>query len=430
MSQNPWQSPISPGISWYEASIGDRPRYAPLGGDCTCDVVIVGGGFSGLSAALHLAKAGVDVVLIEAHRFGDGASGRNGGQLGTGQRAGVLALEKQYGFERSKALFNLAEDAKRNLHEVAADAGFNYDFMQGQLTPMHRQRFENAERTDIDALNDRYDYPHISWLNRDEMAARLGSKHYFGGSRDQGTGHIHPLKYLVGLVTAAAKAGAILHEETPALEIQADHKIIVKTARGQIVAKMGLLAMNAHHNNLEKQTSRHVMPIQSFIAATKPLPENSSVIPGGEAVDDSRFVVRYFRKTADNRLLFGGREIYSSGKPGDIAAGVRRQMLEVFPALRDVEFSHAWGGSVAITMPRMPYIRQVRPGLWSVGGFSGHGVMMSAYCGKLVAEKFLGHSAQLDLLAQLKITPFPGGQALRNPLLFLAMTWYSMLDRI
>ncbi len=428
--QNHHQSPISPGISWYEASVEDRPQYAPLDGDVSCDVVIVGGGFTGISCAYHLAKAGTNVVLIEAHRLGDGASGRNGGQLGSGQRAGVLELEKQYGFERSKALWDMAEDAKNNLHEMAKIGGFEIDYSSGQLTPMHKKRYEKDERDHIEAVSTRYGYDQLGWLNQNEMARRLGSAHYYGGALDAGTGHIHPLKYLIGLAKTAANAGAKLYEQTHALKVQANRKIRVETTHGVITADKCLLALNGYHGDIEKQTAKNVMPIQSFIGATGPLPIDTEILPGGEAVDDSRFVVRYFRKSKDNRLLFGGRETYSNGNPGNIEAGIRRQMVEVYPALKNTPITHAWGGSVAITLPRMPYVREVEPGLWSAGGYSGHGVMLSNYSGRLLAEKFLGKSPQLDLLSELKITPFPGSRSMRTPLLFAAMTWYSLIDKI
>ncbi len=427
---NPWQSPISPGISWYEANLVERPQYAPLDGNHTCDVAIVGGGFTGLSAAYHLALAGTNVILIESHRMGDGASGRNGGQMGSGQRAGVIEQEKLFGFERSKALWDMAEDAKANLHHVASEGDFDSDYCPGQLTPMHKRRFEAEERDHIEAVADRYGYDQLSWLDRDEMAKRLGSTHYFGGSRDTGTGHIDPMKYVVGLAKTALKAGAELHEQTSAVKIRHGEKIVIETDKGTITADKCLLALNGYHDDLEDKTARHVMPIQSFIGATEPLPADTAVIPGREAVDDSRFVVRYFRKSKDNRLLFGGREIYSSSNGGNIEQGIRHQISEIYPELHDIPITHAWGGSVAITMQRMPYVREVKPGLWSAGGYAGHGVMLSNYTGRLIAEKFLGGSEQLDILSQLEISAFPGGKLMRSPLLFAAMTWYSLLDRI
>jgi len=430
MSETKYQSPISPGRSWYEDSCGERPQYDPLDGDVSCDVVIVGGGFCGLSAALVLAEAGTNVVVLEAHRLGDGASGRNGGQMGSGQRAGILDLEKDLGFERAKALWDLAEDAKRSLLSVAERHGFETDYMPGQLTPMHKQRYEQEAREEAEALNDRFGYDKISYLDAKEMSAALGSTGYFGGTRDDGTGHIHPMKYLVGLAKAASDAGARLCEQSSVTSISRDSKFRIKTVRGTVTADRCILALNGYHADLRPELAAHVLPLQSFIGATEPLGRNSPVLPGKHAVDDSRFVVRYFRKTADNRLLFGGREAYGAATPTNIEATIRKQITEIYPDLADVKLTHAWGGSVGITMPRMPYVRELEPGLWSAGGFSGHGVMMSNYTGRLIAEQFLGGSGQLKLLTDLKIPAFPGGTLLRNPLKVLALTWYALLDRI
>ncbi|MEM8750677.1 MAG: FAD-binding oxidoreductase [Pseudomonadota bacterium] len=430
MSDTLYQSPISPGVSWYEASCGERPTYAPLSGDVTCDVVIVGGGFCGLSAALELARAGTRVVLLEAHRVGDGASGRNGGQMGSGQNKDAVALEKSLGFERAKALWDMAEDAKKTLLQTAKREGFDPDFMPGQLTPMHRKRYENEVREEVEVLNTRFGYSDVEYLDREQMASALGSEAYFGGSRDSGTGHIHPMKYVIGLAAAAAKAGATIHEKSAATKITRGAKIRVETGHGTVTAERCLLALNGYHSDLRRELARHVLPIQSFIGATVPLGHNSPVLPSGEAVDDSRFVVRYFRKSKDGRLLFGGREAYGSATPGDIEKTIRKQITDIYPDLADVEITHRWGGNVAITRPRMPYVRELEPGLWTAGGFSGHGVMMANHTGRMIAQRFLGQSDQIKLLEELKIPAFPGGKLLRNPLKIMALTWFAMLDRI
>ena len=427
----PWQSPISPGISWYEATVGERPEYAPLDGSVETDVAIVGGGFTGLQAAYNLAKKGVNVVLIEAHRFGDGASGRNGGQLGTGQRAEAETLEEELGYQRARALFDLAENAKRHLLDFAAAQGIDIEYVPGQLNVSHKTSYEKEFRDHVEIAATRYNYPHMQFMDRAETEERVGSKRYHFGIKDVGTGHIHPMKLLVGIARAAKAAGASLHEKTPALKIErAGGKAVVTTAKGTIRADKALIACNAYIGDLEPKTAAHVMPIRSFIGATPVLDKFPSVIPGGEAIADTRFVVRYFRKTRDGRLLFGGREAYTADNPNDISVHIRRQIAEIYPELRDIEITHAWGGSVGITMPRKPYVREVMPGITSIGGYSGHGVMLSNYCGKLYAEEATGGSAELDHLKALKIPAFPGGPRFRSPLLFLALTWYSQRDKL
>jgi len=200
----PYQSPISPGRSWYEDSVSDRPRHPRLDGSVQADVLVVGGGFTGLSAALHLAASGVRVVLLEAARLGDGASGRNGGQFGTGHRVWPEDLEASVGLERSRRLFALAEEAKTHLHEMMATHGIDADYRPGQISLVHKRRYVDEFRRHAAILRDRYDYPHAAFMDRAETAERLGSPAYHAGVRDTGTGHLHPMKLLVGTARAAA----------------------------------------------------------------------------------------------------------------------------------------------------------------------------------------------------------------------------------
>lgn len=425
-----WQSPIAPGVSWYQDTVAERPTYPAMDGSRTADVAIIGGGFTGLQAAYTLARAGISVTLIEAHRFGDGASGRNGGQFGTGQRAWPDELEEKIGFERSKALFDLAENAKHYVLDFARDNQIDMEFLPGQLNVSHKRAYEKSYRDSVDAMTGRYGYEQIAFMEKAETADRLGSSHYHCGVRDTGTGHIHPLKLLVGLARAAKAAGADIFEMTPATAIrQSGGKTLIETHTGTITAIRVLIATNAYIGNLEPVTAAHVMPIRSFIGATAPLDEFPSIIPDKEAVADSRFVVRYFRKTPDNRLLFGGREAYTADSPRDISKHIRKQIAEIYPALGNVEMTHAWGGSVGITMTRQPFVREVMPGVLSIGGYSGHGVMLSNYCGKLYADMVINKDKALDQFAALDVPSFPGGASLRAPLLFLALTWYALRDR-
>ena len=425
-----YRSPIAPGISWYEATVADRPEYGRLYGSRTADVAIVGGGFTGLQAACRLAEGGADVVLIDAARFGDGASGRNGGQLGTGHRTWPEDHAQALGFAEAKALFRLAEDAKAHLLDFARRHAIEIDYRPGQMSVVHKSRYVDDYRRHADVMAERYDYPHIRFMDREETARRLGSDRYLAGIRDTGTGHIHPLKLLVGTARAAAQAGAALHEHTPATEIRSERgRVSVATPAGTITAERALVACNAYIGGLEPVTAAHVMPIRSFIGATVPLEESLGVLPGGESVDDSRFVVRYFRRSIDGRLLFGGREAYTADNPRDISRHIGRQIGELYPALAEVEITHAWGGSVGITVPREPFVREVMPGVTSIGGFSGHGVMLSNYTGRLYGESLLGNRDLLEPLKALDIPRFPGGRRFAKPLLLLAMTWFALRDR-
>lgn len=426
-----WQSPIAPGISWYQSTVTERPEYPALDGSKAVDVAIVGGGFTGLQAAYNLATAGLSVVVIEGCRIGDGASGRNGGQMGTGQRWYPEELEAELGYERSKALFDLAENAKKYVLSFAETHGVDMEFMPGQMNVSHKPGHDKEYQRTAEIAATRYGYPHLAYMDGKETAARVGSKRFFCGVRDSGTGHIHPLKLIVGLARAARAAGADIHEMTKASSIrQSGGKTLIETPTGTITADKVLIATNAYIGNLEPVTAAHVMPIRSFIGATVPLDKFPSIIPGSESIADSRFVVRYWRRTRDGRLLFGGREAYTSDTPRDISTHIRRQIAEIYPELQDIEITHGWGGSVGITMPRKPFAREVMPGVISIGGYSGHGVMLSNYCGKLYADIVTGKGRELDHLLDLKIPPFPGGAKLRSPMLFLALTWYALRDRL
>lgn len=409
--------------------MGERPEYGALDGSQSCDVLIIGGGFTGLSAAYHLAVKGLSVVLLDQARFGDGASGRNGGQLNTGQRGWVEDFEALLGFERSKALFDMAEDAKAHLMRFAKDHAIDIEYRVGQIDGIHAKKYIKDYQAHPENMA-RYGYPHLTYLSAADTARHIGSPFYLGSLRDSATGHIHPLKLLVGTAKVAASAGAKLYENTKVTALKTNAGLVVATTgTGTITAKKALLAVNAYGGKLEPVSAAHVMPIGSFIGATEPLGADTTVIPGGESVSDSRFVVRYFRKTADNRLLFGGREVYTAGSPAEIESGVRKQVSEIYPALADIKFSHAWGGYVGITMPRHPFVREVMPNVTSIGGYSGHGVMMANYAGRLYAETLTGNDDRLRLLRDLKVPPFPGGRRFRTPLLFMALSWFALRDR-
>ncbi len=430
MSERPYQSPISPGRSYYEDSVAARPRHPPLQGDASADVAIIGGGFTGLSAAVHLARAGVSTILLEAHRLGDGASGRNGGQFGTGNRLWPEEIEPQIGLERSRLLFALAQEAKQHVLDFAAEHAIEADIAAGQLSVIHRRRFADDYRRHADRMAEAYDYPHLSWHAPSGLAPLLGSTAYHGGLRDAGTYHLNPLKLLIGTARAAQAAGARLHEDTHVDRIRRTGSgFALDTPHGIVTASRVLMATNAHGGTLDAAAAAHIMPIRSYMVATQPLDDPQSVLPGGEAVDDSRFVVRYFRKSADGRLLFGGREAYMSGD-GDIAGPILRQIAEIYPHLAATGVTHAWGGSVGITMTRMPYVAVPQPGLTVLGGFSGHGVMLSNYFGRLYAQAVCGGEDRLLAYRDLRVPAFPGGHRFRNPLLFLAMSWFSLRDRL
>ena len=413
--------------SWYAATAHTMPDHPPLRGERRADVCIVGAGYSGLSAALHLRERGYDVVVLEAHRVGWGASGRNGGQLGSGQRVGQGELETSLGVGKARLLWELAEDSKAIVKSLIARYAIDCDLRPGVLEAMHRPRFEREMREEVVLLNDRYDYPYIRFVDCDEIRVMVASDGYHSGALDTDAAHLHSLNYALGLAGAALEAGAKIHERSRVTRVTEGR---VETAEGAVVAPHILLACNGYLCGLEGSVAKRVMPINNFIAATEPLPDPAAIIRDDVAVCDSRFVVNYFRLSRDGRLLFGGGENYGYRFPADIAAKVRKPMLEVFPQLADTKIDYAWGGTLAITMDRLPHFARPAPGILSVSGYSGHGVGMATLAGKLASEAIAGQAERFDILANIPRPRFPGGAALRAPLLTLAMLWYGLRDRL
>jgi len=428
--------------SLYAAAPDAMPAFPRLEEDVRTDVAIIGGGYTGLSAALHLAEAGIDAVVVEANSVGWGASGRNGGQLHSGQRRDQDWLEAKLGRDEARALWRLAEEAKALTLDLIARHRIDCDWRPGLIEAVHKARLVADERAYVGKLRDEYGYAAVDWLDRDAVAAATGTPHYFGGRVDRGAGHLDPLRFARGLARAASAAGARIFEGTSALGIARDaatgFRIACRssgrngTAEATVSAGIVLLAGNGYLAGIDPEAEARVMPIDNYILATAPIGAGrpGGLIPGGEAVSDSRFVVYYFRPTRDGRLVFGGGETYSLKPPRDLAGFVRRHMRRVYPQLGDVRIDHAWGGTLAITLNRLPLIRRLRPGVYAAAGYSGQGVALAPFAGKVIADAIRGDPARLDRFAALPVPPFPGGRLLRYPALVAGMTWYALRDRL
>lgn len=417
--------------SWYAATATESPRTAPLSGEVRADVCVVGAGYTGLSAALHLAERGYDVVLLEAHRAGFGASGRNGGQLGSGQRQEQDTLEQMLGRDDARKLWHLAEEAKQLVRGLIDKHAIDCHLRPGIASTGFRRSEVDHMHAYVDLLQDSYGYDQIEALDRDAMHAICPSPAYVGGLLDRGAGHLHPLNFALGLARAATAAGVRLHEKSPVQNITTGPQTLVETDHGKVQADHVILACNGYLGGLNTQVARRVMPINNFVIATEPLGEDTArVLTRDIAVADSKFVINYFRLSHDGRLLFGGGESYGYKFPRDIAALVRKPMRQIFPHLADVPIEYAWGGTLAITMKRLPYLARVAPNILSASGYSGHGVGTATHAGMLMAKAIAGHAEGFDTMARIPSSPFPGGPALRTPLLTLAMTWFALRDRL
>ncbi|WP_099558706.1 NAD(P)/FAD-dependent oxidoreductase [Hartmannibacter diazotrophicus] len=416
--------------SWYAASAGAIPSHPPLIGDVAADVAIIGGGFAGLGAALRLAERGRKVVLLEANKIGWGASGRNGGQIHPGQRRDPDWMAERLGEDAARELLRLADFAREHQRELIARHDIDCDLCDGLIEAVHRKRDLDHVYRHGEHLTKKWGLGPYQPLDAAQIAAKLGTDAYFGGLVDPTGGHLHPLKYALGLARAAVQAGAILHEQSRVLSIDHGDKVRLKTKGGSVTADLLLMAGNGYLNSLDADLESRILPLNNFVLATEPLPEGLDLIPGNEAAADTRNVVYYWRMTPDRRLLFGGGETFGTTFPADIKAFVRRHMLKIYPQLKETGITHAWGGTLGITVNRLPYLARPKPNVFVTAGFSGQGVMMAPFAGHLAAEAMAGLSEGFDAFSRLPCPPFPGGKLLRLPTQVAAMTFFALLDRL
>lgn len=418
--------------SYYVATAKGMEAHPRLEGDVRADVCVVGAGYTGLSAALHLAERGYKVVILEAKRIGWGASGRNGGQVGTGQRKEQDELEARHGKDTARLLWDLAEEAKATVHSLIKTHNIECDLKPGILHVAHKASlapwcFEFAEKLSRD-----YGYDQITPLSRTDLSAHIGSPVYHGGYLDKGGAHLHPLNYALGLARAAKDKGVQFYECSRVRRLESGAPAKLHTMTGHVVADHVVLACNGYLEGLEPRIAGHIMPINNYIIATEPLGDEraKSLIPNDVAVADTKFVIDYFRLSPDKRLLFGGGETYRRALIEDVPDFVRPYMLRVFPQLADVRIDYGWGGTLAVTMGRMPHFGRTAANIYFAQGYSGHGVAMATLGGKLIAEALAGTAERFDVFASLPTPRFPGGTLLRSPGFVLGMMYYALRDRL
>ena len=418
--------------SYYAATTPAVERGHPLAGRERADVCIVGAGFTGISAALHLAERGYSVIVLEAERVGWGASGRNGGQVGSGMRESMDELERTVGPSRVEVLWTLCEEAKAIIVDRIARHGIECDWRPGNVLASTRERYMGWIEAEAEFCHRRFGYRGYRILSRAEIREEVASECYVGGRMDAGGGHLHPLRFVLGMAAAAMGAGARIFEGSRVERIRWNRPAEVSTAEGVVFAEHVVLAGNAHLGRLEPRIESRIMPIVNYQLATEPLGEQRarSLVRSGACVHSTKFVVDYYRCTADHRLLFGGGETWSDREPDDLDGFVRRYMLLVFPQLADVRIDHAWSGRLAITMNRLPHVGRLAPNGFFAHGFSGHGVALTQIAGKLIAEAVAGTAERFDVMAGLRHRPFPGGRRLRHPLLVLGMLYSVLRDKL
>jgi len=416
--------------SYYAASANPAPDYPPLTGEIEADVCVIGGGMAGCSTALHLAERGYRVVLLEGHRIGWGASGRSGGQALAGFASGQQTLVKQVGAEAAHRMWDISVEALDLLRDLVERYSIECDLHWGTMLAALKPRQRAALLEEFDETRTVYGYEHLEFLEREQVEAILATKRYCAALLDRRSGHLHPLNYTLGLAAAARTHGVTIYEETGVKEIRPSDPARVITAHGSVRAKFVALCCNAYIGPLSSQLRARIMPVGTYIIATEPLGEERirALMRENIAVSDVNFVLDYFRRSADHRLLFGGRVSYSGLNGIATERATRRRMLRVFPQLADVRTEYAWGGYVDITMNRAPDFGRLAPNVYYLQGFSGHGIALSTIAGKLIAEVVSGHAERFDLFTKLEHRNFPGGPLFRTPTLVLAMMWYRLKD--
>jgi gamma-glutamylputrescine oxidase len=418
---------------FYEASAGAAARFAPLLGEQSTDVCVIGGGLSGLAAALELRERGYSVVLLESHAIGAGASGRNGGQVGSGQRLDVMDLEQCFGLSQARTLWNMAEEAKAIIARRIEEHAIECHWRAGNLMAITRQSLVADAYRETEYLHHRYDYDRLQMLDMGQMHRRVSSTEYVAGCLDHGGGHLHPLLYVRGLARAAHDAGVDIYEQSPALRLQWGARNTVITPQGVVQAGHVLLCCNGYlDETLEPRIARRIASIVCHQIATESLGAERAraLIVDDCCVYSSKRVLDYFRLSHDHRLIFGGGQNYLRVPSGDSAASVRRCMLDVFPQLHDVRIDYTWSGRVCITMDRMPEFGRVGSNGWFVHGFSGHGVALSQLAGRLLAEAVAGSAERFDVFAKMPHRTFPRSAWLRQPLLAAGLMWQLLRDRL
>jgi gamma-glutamylputrescine oxidase len=458
--------------AWYETTVHRDAPLPPAEDGARCDVAVVGGGLAGLSAALELAQRGLSVRLLEAARLGGGASGRNGGQVILGLACEIDVIEAQQGLATARQVFDMTREAvallRQHVEQHAPDAHWQPGFLSVAGTARHAA----ALRRWADRMR-RVHGQELSDIPPSELRGWIDSPRFHSAVHDPVSGHVNPLRLALGLAKAAQAAGARLHEDSPVMAMTpapASTCWALHTPAGLVHAEHVLLAGNVtlgewlrpHASSAAlpapdpataaalARLAARIMPVGTYVACTEPVAPSTwqRLLPTRAAVCTTDFVLDYFRPTEDHRLLFGGGVSYSTRSPADMGALLRRQIVRTFPELAATPITHAWGGFVDITMNRAPDFGRLGERLpklqraahmvpaqanplervYHLQGFSGHGVALTLLGGRLVAEAIAGDAGRLDVFSRLRHRPFPGGEALRTPLLVLGMAWYRLRD--
>jgi len=425
--------------SYYAATALRDRGFGSLQSNVECDVAVVGGGLAGLSAAIELADRGYSVVVLEARQVGWGASGRNGGQVIAGLACEQTVIEQQLGAAASRQVWNMTLEALRLIGERRERFEIDCDWRSGYLSVAVGARKARELQAWQAHMERSYDYA-TQWIAPADLPKWIASPRFHSGVHDPLGGHLHPLKYSLGLARAAASLGVRIHEESAVTGIEPGSTVVLRTATGSVRASHVLLAGNVYLQGIAPALEHRIMPVGTYIVASEALDPAlaQSLVPSQSAVCDTNFVLDYFRPTADHRMLYGGRVSYSTSTPMNLAASMQRRMARSFPQLRNTRVEYAWGGFVDISMNRAPDFGRLPDAgaarafsnVYYLQGFSGHGLALTGLAGRLVAEAIAGDAERFDTFARIRHRNFPGGALLRTPALVAGMAYYRLKDML
>jgi len=414
--------------SYYAASANELTDFAPLDGAVKADVCVIGAGFTGISTALHLAERGYDVHVVEANKVGWGASGRNGGQM-IGGIAGEKAMLKHHGAEIAGLLWEMRWAGNEIIRQRVQQYGIQCDLKAGYLDVAIKDRHVRALREEYEYLKNN-NFPHeFQIMSRQETRELIGTDAYIGALKIMGNGHLHPLNLCVGEAQAAVQQGATIYEQSPVLDIEKSATLRVITENGSVSADFVVLAGNAYQF-LDKRLRSQLFPVNSFIIATEPLSDEliAEINPEDLAVCDPNFILEYFRLSADKRLLFGGRINYFGDDPEVIKMNLKPRMCRIYPQLANIRIDYAWGGTIGVTLSRVPQMGRIAPNIIYSQGYSGHGVNVTHLAGQILADAIAGTLERFDVFARIKPITVPGSGVFSKQMVALGMVYYRLRD--
>lgn len=418
--------------SYYAHSANQSPERLPLPCDSEADVCVIGGGFSGLSAALHLAKSGRKVTLLEGARIGWGASGRNGGQVVNGLNASLGTVEKRYGSDTARFVGSLVQEGSQIIHEFIREFDIQCDLKARNIFVAFnaRQMRELEAKLTLWASHGMYDH---EMLDASALQKHIGSQMYCGGMVDHSGAHLHPLNLALGEAAALESLGGVIHEQTHVVGVDSmDRHPRVRTENGTVHCKTLVICGNAYLGKSVPELAPRVMPVSTQVMATEPLGDDlaNEILPSDSCVEDVRYILDYYRLSADKRLLFGGGTVYGGAEPADVEAKLRPHMEKVFPQLKSIKVTHAWNGNFALSFSRVPQLGKLGTDTFFAMGYSGHGVTGSHLFGRLLSEAVNGNTRRFDQFEKLPWYSFPGGQRFRAQYSTAGSWWYGFRDAV